>query len=117
MGSLSMKVVHEKIDSTSYECRLEIKEPDEKNTGMYKCLISNEKGEINANLMLNIRMAQSEPTMEINRNEEEEQLVNKAQNNLVSKQTDRQIKKKTQTDRQTDNQTPVPGPLSTGPLS
>merc|ERR1712051_1110587 len=86
MGSLSMKVVHEKIDSTSYECRLEIKEPDEKNTGMYKCLISNEKGEINANLMLNIQMAQSEPTMEINRNEEEEQLVNKAQNDLVSKQ-------------------------------
>ena len=36
--------------------------------------------------MLNIHMAQSEPTMEINRNEEEEQLVNKAQNDLVSKQ-------------------------------
>ena len=84
--SSSMKVVHEKIESTSYECKLEIKEPDEKNTGMYKCLISNEKGEINANLMLNIQMAQSEPTMEINRNEEEEQLVNKAQNDQVSKQ-------------------------------
>ena len=84
--SSSMKVVHEKIDSTSYECRLEIKEPDEKNTGMYKCLISNEKGEINANLMLNIQTAQTEPTMEINRNEEEEQLVNTAQNNLVSRQ-------------------------------
>merc|ERR1711997_517226 len=52
----------------------------------YKCLISNEKGEINANLMLNIQMAQSEPTMESNRNEEEEQLVNKAQNDQVSKQ-------------------------------
>ena len=84
--SSTMKVVHEKIDSTSYECRLEIKEPDGKNTGMYKCLISNEKGEINANLMLNIQMAQSEPTMEINRNEEEEQLVNKAQKDQASKQ-------------------------------
>merc|ERR1712183_643744 len=52
--------VHEKIDSTSYECRLEIKEPDEKTAGMYKCLVSNEKGEINANLMLNIQLAQRE---------------------------------------------------------
>ena len=84
--SSSMKVVHEKIESTSYECRLEIKKPDEKSTGMYKCLISNEKGEINANLMLNIQMTQSEPTMEINRNEEEEQLVNKAQKKQASKQ-------------------------------
>merc|ERR1712228_206809 len=58
--SSTMKVVHEKIDSTSYECRLEIKEPDEKTAGMYKCLVSNEKGEINANLMLNVQMAQSE---------------------------------------------------------
>ena len=56
--SSTMKVVHEKIDSTSYECRLEIKEPDEKTAGMYKCLVSNEKGEINANLMLNVQMAQ-----------------------------------------------------------
>ena len=29
---------------------------------MYKCLVSNDKGEINANLMLNIQMAQSEVT-------------------------------------------------------
>merc|ERR1712083_562325 len=62
--SSTMKVVHEKIDSTSYECRLEIKGPDEKTAGMYKCLVSNEKGEINANLMLNVQMAQSETITE-----------------------------------------------------
>merc|ERR1711997_1118045 len=62
--SSTMKVVHEKIDSTSYECRLEIKEPDEKTAGMYKCLVSNEKGEINANLMLNVQMAAAETQVE-----------------------------------------------------
>ena len=59
-----MKVVHEKIDSTSYECRLEIKDPDEKTAGMYKCVVSNEKGEINGNVMLNVQMAQSETITE-----------------------------------------------------
>ena len=62
--SSSMKVVHEKIDSTSYECRLEIKDPDEKTAGMYKCVVSNEKGEINGNVMLNVQMAQSETITE-----------------------------------------------------
>merc|ERR1712020_103898 len=32
--------------------------------GMYKCLVSNEKGEINANLMLNVQMATSETQVE-----------------------------------------------------
>jgi membrane-bound lytic murein transglycosylase len=59
-----MKIVHEKIDSTSYECRLEIKDPDEKTAGMYKCVVSNEKGEINGNVMLNVQMAQSETITE-----------------------------------------------------
>ena len=62
--SQMMQVFHEKIDSTSYECRLEIKEPGANTAGMYKCLVSNEKGEINANLMLNVQMAQSETVVE-----------------------------------------------------
>ena len=51
-----MQVFHEKVDSSSYECRLEIKEPGANTAGMYKCLVSNEKGEINANLMLNVQV-------------------------------------------------------------
>merc|ERR1711997_1387560 len=62
--SQSMQVFHEKVDSTSYECRLEIKEPGANTAGMYKCLVSNEKGEINANLMLNVQMATSETQVE-----------------------------------------------------
>merc|ERR1739842_280934 len=55
---------HEKVDSSSYECRLEIKEPGASTAGMYKCLVSNEKGEINANLMLNVQMAAAETQVE-----------------------------------------------------
>merc|ERR1712045_183936 len=62
--SQSMQVFHEKVDSTSYECRLEIKEPGANTAGMYKCLVSNEKGEINANLMLNVQMSASETQVE-----------------------------------------------------
>ena len=57
--SQSMQVFHEKVDSSSYECRLEIKEPGANTAGMYKCLVSNEKGEINANLMLNVQVNRS----------------------------------------------------------
>merc|ERR1712217_131193 len=62
--SQSMQVFHEKVDSSSYECRLEIKEPGASTAGMYKCLVSNEKGEINANLMLNVQMAAAETQVE-----------------------------------------------------
>merc|ERR1712066_178491 len=62
--SQSMQVFHEKVDSSSYECRLEIKEPGSNTAGMYKCLVSNEKGEINANLMLNVQMAAAETQVE-----------------------------------------------------
>merc|ERR1711953_1173102 len=62
--SQSMQVFHEKVDSSSYECRLEIKEPGANTAGMYKCLVSNEKGEINANLMLNVQMAAAETQVE-----------------------------------------------------
>merc|ERR1711881_635843 len=58
--SQSVQVFHEKMDESSFECRLEIKDPGANTAGMYKCLVSNEKGEINANLMLNIQLAQSE---------------------------------------------------------
>ena len=61
--SQSIQVFHESISKNEYECRLEIQEPGPNTAGMYKCLVSNEKGEINANLMLNIQMAgQSEVT-------------------------------------------------------
>merc|ERR1712004_614436 len=62
--SQSIQVFHEKVDASSYECRLEIKDPGANTAGMYKCLVSNDKGEINANLMLNIQMAQSETQVE-----------------------------------------------------
>merc|ERR1712113_1200700 len=58
--SQSIQVFHEKVDTSSFECRLEIQDPGPDTAGMYKCLVSNEKGEINANLMLNIQLAQSE---------------------------------------------------------
>merc|ERR1712038_692637 len=58
--SQSIQVFHESISKNEYECRLEIQEPGPNTAGMYKCLVSNEKGEINANLMLNIQLAQSE---------------------------------------------------------
>ena len=56
--SQSIQVFHEKVDTSSFECRLEIQDPGPDTAGMYKCLVSNEKGEINANLMLNIQLAQ-----------------------------------------------------------
>merc|ERR1712113_1353868 len=62
--SQSIQVFHEKVDASSYECRLEIKDPGANTAGMYKCLVSNDKGEINANRMLNIQMAQSETQVE-----------------------------------------------------
>merc|ERR1712080_93755 len=54
--SQSIQVFHEKVDTSSFECRLEIQDPGPDTAGMYKCLASNEKGEINANLMLNIQL-------------------------------------------------------------
>lgn len=62
--SQSIQVFHEKYES-GYECRLEIKDPGQNTAGMYKCMVSNDKGEINANLMLNIQMAASEATTDV----------------------------------------------------
>ncbi len=55
-----MKIYHEKTEEEKFECRLEIEEPSPDMAGMYKCLVANEKGEINANLMLNIEVAAGE---------------------------------------------------------
>merc|ERR1711874_663683 len=49
-----MKIFHEKVDSTSYKCWLEICEPNADVAGLYKCLIKNTKGQLFANLNLNI---------------------------------------------------------------
>jgi len=49
-----MKIFHEQVDSTSYECWLEIYQPDIDNAGPYKCLIENERGQLVAKLNLEI---------------------------------------------------------------
>merc|ERR1712088_243657 len=50
------KVVDEKRESY-YECRLEMTETTQEHAGIYKCIVKNEQGEINANLTLNIQVA------------------------------------------------------------
>jgi hypothetical protein len=54
--STTTKVVHEKRESY-YECRLEMTETTQEHAGIYKCIVKNEQGEINANLTLNIQVA------------------------------------------------------------
>merc|ERR1712173_129909 len=54
--SLTTKVIHEKRESY-YECRLEMGETTQQHAGIYKCIVKNEQGEINANLTLNIQVA------------------------------------------------------------
>ena len=49
-----MQVSHEKINSDSYECRLEIQEPNKDKAGLYKCLVNNDDGKLQVNLNLNI---------------------------------------------------------------
>merc|ERR1712055_922561 len=51
-----MKIVHEKI-SDFWESRVELTDPAPENAGMYKCVVNNKYGEINANLSLNIEIA------------------------------------------------------------
>merc|ERR1711962_926742 len=52
----TMKIVHEKI-ADYWESRVELTDPAPENAGMYKCVVSNKFGEINANLSLNIEIA------------------------------------------------------------
>ena len=50
------RIVEEKTESY-FECRLEMTDPTQDAAGMYKCIVRNEQGEINANLTLNIQVA------------------------------------------------------------
>merc|ERR1711974_254552 len=50
------KIIHTKHESF-YECRLEMTDPTQDAAGMYKCIVRNDQGEINANLTLNIQVA------------------------------------------------------------
>jgi hypothetical protein len=59
--SQSLKVFHERIDETSYECRLEILEASVNDAGMYSCYVLNDYGQLQANLNLNI---ESEPEIQ-----------------------------------------------------
>merc|ERR1712121_465940 len=51
-----IKLVHERI-SDYWESRVELTDPAPENAGMYKCVVSNKFGEINANLSVNIEIA------------------------------------------------------------
>merc|ERR1712107_24528 len=52
----TMKIVHEKI-ADYFESRIELTDPAPEKAGMYRCVVSNQFGEINANLSLNIEVA------------------------------------------------------------
>merc|ERR1711997_31607 len=52
----SMKIIHEK-SYDYWESRIELTDPAPENAGLYKCVVSNKHGEINANLSLNIEVA------------------------------------------------------------
>merc|ERR1712240_552488 len=52
----SMKIVHEK-QFDYWESRIELTDPAPENAGLYKCVVNNKYGEINANLSLNIEVA------------------------------------------------------------
>merc|ERR1711872_603638 len=51
-----MKFVHEKSHDY-WESRVELTDPAPENAGLYKCVVNNKYGEINANLALNIEVA------------------------------------------------------------
>merc|ERR1712038_1024981 len=52
----STKIVHEK-QYDYWESRIELTDPAPENAGLYKCVVNNKYGEINANLSLNIEVA------------------------------------------------------------
>merc|ERR1712066_308834 len=52
----SLKIIHEK-SYDYWESRIEISDPAPENAGLYKCVVNNKYGEINANLSLNIEVA------------------------------------------------------------
>merc|ERR1712038_589773 len=52
----SLKIIHEK-SFDYWESRIELTDPAPENAGLYKCVVNNKFGEINANLSLNIEVA------------------------------------------------------------
>merc|ERR1711879_807147 len=52
----SLKIIHEK-SYDYWESRIELTDPVPENAGLYKCVVNNKHGEINANLSLNIEVA------------------------------------------------------------
>merc|ERR1712142_1206804 len=50
-------VKYNALGNDEYEIMLEISDPAPENAGMYKCVVNNKYGEINANLALNIEVA------------------------------------------------------------
>merc|ERR1712156_1012843 len=52
----SLKIIHEK-SYDYWESRIELTDPAPENAGLYKCVVNNKYGEINANLSLNIEVA------------------------------------------------------------
>lgn len=54
--SSKIKITVEKIEEDIYYIKLELKDPDTEDSGLYKCNIKNTLGELNANLTLNIEI-------------------------------------------------------------
>merc|ERR1712226_427159 len=54
--TVTRKNVHERIQEY-WESRIELTDPAPENAGLYKCVVHNRFGEINANLSLNIEVA------------------------------------------------------------
>lgn len=52
--SSKIKIIIEKKEEHIYYIRLELNDPGADDSGLYKCNIKNEFGELNANLTLNI---------------------------------------------------------------
>ena len=49
-----MRIYHEELNSSAYEYRLEIYEPDQETAGLYKCVVKNNHGQLQVNLNLNV---------------------------------------------------------------
>lgn len=54
--SSKIKISFEKVEEDVYYIKLELKDPDLDDSGLYKCNIKNDLGELNANLTLNIEI-------------------------------------------------------------
>merc|ERR1711997_794849 len=83
--STTTKIIHGKRESY-YECRLEMTETTQEHAGIYKCIVKNEQGEINANLTLNIQVA---PEDQVNSvvEQQESMVTRKTSQTTVMEQT------------------------------